>query len=248
MKWLLYFLIFCMLFSSAFAEPPFSQTNVEITPGSGIEIVVPKNEYFPIDESFTLHYHVFNGTGHVLTNETTVCYIHVYGVNNTHLIEEQLLMDSNLVDFYIDLNSSFASTARLIPYIVYCNNTFGEAGFFSSTIEIRDSLHSDELKNDWLAIIISLSVMTFLLYVPAVIMKDKKLKFIKGFFFLIAVGNTFVLGTYPFLITLNPGLPGSFKPVAIGLLSVNALCLIYFIWTYGAHLAMRIFKKTESED
>jgi F0F1-type ATP synthase assembly protein I len=96
----------------------------------------------------------------------------------------------------------------------------------------------------WISIVQSVALMTCLVAYLGMQIKDKDLEGVKGFMFLFAVVNAFMLGLIPLAITLNPHNPESFYPVAVGYLSVCALSFIAFIYYYGFnHLVMKILKK-----
>ena len=122
---LIFFFIFIILASAVFAVPPF----VEQSEGS-IFIEYPKNPSFEKGNTFPLHFHIFNSTGGELNTSQVYCYIHVYDNNNHHIIENDLLNDSNGIDKYITINSSISDNTGVYPYIVYCESDT-ETGFES---------------------------------------------------------------------------------------------------------------------
>lgn len=103
-------------------------------------------------------------------------------------------------------------------------------------------------KKMWNAIVLALLGMTALFFVGAVIIKDSRLKMMKGILFLLALVNTLFLGMLPFLISLNPYDSSTFYPVGVGFLSVNGLLIVFFIWIYALHLVGRAFNMTKYSD
>lgn len=103
-------------------------------------------------------------------------------------------------------------------------------------------------KKMWNAIVLALLGMTALFFVGAVIIKDSRLKMMKGILFLLALVNTLFLGMLPFLISLNPHDSSTFNPVGVGFLSVNGILIVFFIWIYALHLIGRAFDMTKYSD
>ena len=114
------------------------QPTVTIQSSSGsIQIVYPKNEYFLMNTNSKLHFHVHNTTNWLLTNLTTKCNFHLYNYTGNHVFEGYLPFDSNGMDFYFDLNTTYTNKAGEYPYLVYCN-TSKEAGFLSAEFVISN--------------------------------------------------------------------------------------------------------------
>jgi len=134
--------------------------------------------------------------------------------------------------------------------VYYINFTLGEGDYLiklcdGTTREVEVE-HGDE-DNMWLAIVISLCLMTFLMFVASAIIKNKELQPIKGLFFMLGVVHTLILGTLPFFIALNPYNSASFLPIALGYLSVNIITIILFIYLKGMGLIINIFKFMRSD-
>lgn len=153
---LLFFVFFLLVIPMVSSQPPF-QVSEET---SGINIAYPKNTYLLEDNNVTLHFHIYNSSGYVLTNDTTDCNIHVYNTTGNHVLEEDLLFDSNDVDFYIGLNTTFTSSRGFVPYLIYCNNSV-EAGFVSGSFLVAVSEDYDSEK--------SLLPVAMLILVPVIL-------------------------------------------------------------------------------
>lgn len=126
MLWLL------ILVSFVAAVPPFS---VVQTASDNLDIAYPKNPAFIQDQSFNLHFHVFNSSGFILKPNQATCIIHIYNASNNHLLERNMTGDSNGLEFVVNLNSTHSSRIGSYPYIVQCNTT-NEGGFVSTTYEV----------------------------------------------------------------------------------------------------------------
>ena len=109
----------------------------------------------------------------------------------------------------------------------------------------REIIVGGEDSNMWLAIIVCMGIMTALFLYISMMIREKDLKWIKVMFLGLGIVNAFLMGMYPLLISLNPKNAASFLPVAIGMLSVSGICLIYFIWSYGAYLVERFYNQEE---
>lgn len=116
-----------LLVVSVMAVPPVTQ--LAGTTGK-INIVFPKNNYYPTNSNFTLHFHVFNSTGHVVTDAD--CLFHMYNGSGSHIVEEYLGLDSNGVEYRYKIPNDLLKTPGVCTYIVQCNNTY-EAGWVSTS-------------------------------------------------------------------------------------------------------------------
>jgi len=106
-------------------------------PDSQLSIAVPQIEFYPIGKNFTLNFHVYNQTGFLQDNSSLICSFHLYNNRGVHLIETDLLFESDDMEFYIDLNSSVMTSVGLYSYIVSCNDSVN-AGFYTDSIEMND--------------------------------------------------------------------------------------------------------------
>ena len=125
--------------------------------------------------------------------------------------------------------------------IYYFNFTQEEGGYIielcdGSTREITVGM-DDQM--GWTAIVIAISVMTFIMILGAINIKEKKLEGLKALLFLLAITNGFILGMIPMAIALNVNDVSAFEPVTIGYFTFNAVCLIAFIWIYSMFLVRR---------
>ena len=168
--------------------------------------------------------------------EGATCNISVYQ-NNSRIVL-QLMQRSGLA-----YNYSMGSDLSIDTYVcvIECNLSN------SSFLGICDFEVTGD-KKMWNAIVLALLGMTALFFVGAVIIKDKRLRMIKGVLFLLALINTLFLGMLPFLISLNPYDSSTFYPVGVGFLSVNGILIILFIWVYAMHLVGRAFNMTKYKD
>jgi len=154
-KAFLVFLVFLVFVSFCHADPPFQQSFEE----AGISIDYPKNDYFLQGREIELHFHVFNSTGYILDNTTTSCLIHIYNETGDHVVEENLLMDSNGIDFYYLLPSTMTQERKDYAYILHCNNS-KQAGWISTTFTIgRGDYNESNIGGMPLAIIIAIPLI-----------------------------------------------------------------------------------------
>jgi len=153
-KGLILFVFLILIVPAVLAQQPAPFQESELP--TQLEIAVPKVEYIPESSVFDFHIHTFNSSGHIQSNSTTDCYIHIYNLTGNHILEEEMLFDSNNMDFYYELNTSFSSELGYLPYIVQCNNT-DEGGYASGDIPINNRTKINGLWSDnMLAIILSI--------------------------------------------------------------------------------------------
>ena len=156
---LIIFLFFMIIISSlCFAVPPFQSTQ-----DSGlIKIDVANNNYYKPEMTFKLHFHVFNSSGNLLTNTTTTCSTHLYNTRGSHIIEYNYNTpyESNLQEWYININSSLIFLEGTYPVLFYCNNS-KEAGSHREEFIITNSGFDTNYSNDFMTIIFSFIGLIF---------------------------------------------------------------------------------------
>lgn len=243
---ILLIILIILLSSVVYSAPPVTQIVTNI--GSNVlTIQYPKHDVYKFGtDPIKLHFHVFDSNSTEMKNDTTDCFIHIYDLDGSHIVERCLMsFDTNDHEWKFDLNTSIADHLGMYPYIVYCNNT--QKGFLSTSFLITNSGLQYDVFNTWLVIIIALSVMTLSFGLSSFLIKSDKLESIKALFFLLFVITALLLGATTYLITLNPNNAESFLPVAITYLSVTVLVIIYFIYTYGLYLIRRLFEKRKKD-
>jgi len=102
------------------AQPPFQETGGT----TGLEMRVPIYDYLMQDREFRLHTHVYNiSNGLLMNNDTTSCELHLYNSTGSHALEADMLFDSNLEDFYVNIGGSNFSILGDYSYIIGCNTS-----------------------------------------------------------------------------------------------------------------------------
>jgi len=149
-KRIVWVLMLLLLVATILAAPP--QASV-VSEAPELTIIYPKNDFFLADQNFTLHFHVFNSTGYMVNNETTECFIHIYNETGNHIVEADLLGDSNGIDFYNKPDPVLFSHIGEYGYIVQCNNS-QEAGFVSTSFLVARGSPTNSIGGNPLAAII----------------------------------------------------------------------------------------------
>jgi len=123
---LILFFILLVFTTSIYAAPPFQASES----GASLSIAVPHFSNFPQDNTLKFHIHVYNSTGFLLypNNNITSCYFHLYNQIGSHVLESNMLEDSNGQDYYIEIDPLPRAN---YGYIVWCNNS-QEAGFYAN--------------------------------------------------------------------------------------------------------------------
>ena len=144
-KIIIFGLALLLLVSTVMAAPPeFIQESAAL---GVLSISVPKPEFFVLGQAAHLHFHVFNGSGHKAYDQVN-CTIHLYNNSGKHILEQNLSRDGNLIDFYVDLNTSFTQTVGEIPYVVQCVDELSkQAGFFSGVFHVAKTGPSQNNEN-----------------------------------------------------------------------------------------------------
>ena len=159
--------------SFAQANPPTPQTTSEY--GKGIQIVYPKFNYIEYGTNFSFHIHAFNGTNHILTNETTNCTFHLYNSSGNHVLKQIMFFDDPF-DFEVIITPPIFKLGYF-SYIVQCQTYTAfqgnqEAGFVSDSFKVtmigEDDINKDTTAGLAITIFIIL-IAIFFLVIPFVV-------------------------------------------------------------------------------
>jgi len=116
--------------TSMIEAQPFTQ----VSPDNTLIIDYPKYEYWPANNTFYLNFHVSNVTDYNTLPGTT-CLVHLYLPNGKHVYQGWATMDSNNIDYKVDIDKGNFSTLGKHPYYISCNST-GQTGFVGGVIEV----------------------------------------------------------------------------------------------------------------
>ena len=248
MKQVLYLILVLVLCSFALAAPPFEQEL--FTGDTGLNVNINIMPYYQQGLPRWSVIHVFNqSNGMELTqysNPDLNCTMYLRDSQGFEIMRVIATPHNS----HWDLNGSSGGNNIIGDYAwtLVCNDDIAEiGGFASGFFKITNSGKEPDNNNYWLVIIIALSIMTVGLGFIGFMIKDKYLKKLKAFFFLLFVVNVLLLGCLPLLISLNPDTVTSFLGVAIGYFSVNLLVSLLFIYLYSFHLVTKVFK-SDCED
>jgi hypothetical protein len=97
---------------------------------NGLKIFAPTFSAVKYNETFKLHLHVSDvATGVQLSNTEADCYLHLYSMDGSHLLEATLGKDGNGVDHDFTINSgNFTEHGETNAYYIWCINTAGDLG------------------------------------------------------------------------------------------------------------------------
>lgn len=168
------------------AEPPF-QSSEDLT--NALKVVVPHKAAYEVDSNITMHFHVYNSTGYLVTSGHS-CYLHVYDNLDRHLFQRELTVSGNDYETYLDNLSRRGE----YPYVAWCNGT--QAGYSAASFVVTETGETESY--DWqigIAMLV-IGVLGFLVVMSMVIdksnifMRVAKMFFIMVSFFLtIAIMN-----------------------------------------------------------
>lgn len=115
------FVFLLLLATGVFAVSPHIQTSDSTT---GLVVEVPQFTFLQQNVTFALHTHVFNATnGLFVTNLTTSCYAHFYNNSGSHIVEEKMSFDSNLLEFELLIGGGNFTNQGEYGYIIFCNTS-----------------------------------------------------------------------------------------------------------------------------
>jgi hypothetical protein len=166
-------------------------------------IIYPKNQYFPQYSLSTLHFHVYNTSGHLQTTGTT-CSLHIYNTTGNHILEnESLLVDSNSKEFYYKISGKFTETIGEYSYLIACNNT-KEGGFVSTAYYISpNNILIQGVSGVPLAIIIILPMLLGFIFLLGSFFLGEEHNAIKIFLFIISIVPFFMSMNYGMITLIN---------------------------------------------
>lgn len=133
-KFFLIFLFMISFISLASAVAPATQINIG---DNGYEIEYPKYDYVAQDSSFDLYLHVFNRTDGSVVNYPT-CTLHFYNQTGGHIVESNFSLNSNNLEYTLNIDTGNFSTLGMRSYTMFCyndDNTLG--GFASGTLIVN---------------------------------------------------------------------------------------------------------------
>lgn len=123
MKRIMFFLILLVLASNVYGVKPV--TNVFIPTDQGIVIHYPFISDIELDQSVSLHFHLFNiSSGLPLTDQKEDCYFHLYNSTGSHIYTyhtNYLLTEQ--FDYEVKLDGNNFSKVGHYSYIFQCNST-----------------------------------------------------------------------------------------------------------------------------
>lgn len=210
---ILLFIPFC------FAVKPIQTTENTLT---GLNIIYPKFDFFPLNTNSKLHFHVYNSTFFLLKNTTTSCNLHLYNSTGNHIFETYIPFDSNEMEFYFDLNTTYSQHKGNYGLLIYCNNS-REAGFVSESFTIG---YEPESSGFPLGIIILVPMLLALMLLIGSFFLGEEHTALKIFLF--------VLSFIPFFISMNYGLVVLIKyfnfPILENLVSSHVYWITLFLF------------------
>ena len=159
-KFFFFIIVFLILLNIAFAQPPF-QESASFTI-KGLVIEAPVYDVIPLNKNYSFHFHVFNQSNGVsFDNSTTNCFMHIYDYQTgLHLLEQNAVMDSNGVDFEVNINDSLFSKEGTYFRVMQCNHST-EGGFLGIQFKVGYSLRNPSIQD---AMINSLLVILFVIF------------------------------------------------------------------------------------
>jgi len=129
-------LIMIVMISVVGAAPPFVQ---ESTGTGGLEIKTGFPEVLKQEMAHDFYIHVFNTSDGAFMIEDTSCYFHVYNTSGQHIFEGNDSTASHTFDYEFSLDGNNFTKEGIYQYIVQCNDTVGQGGFFASSFIVTPS-------------------------------------------------------------------------------------------------------------
>lgn len=148
-----YILMIFMILLTTFVYAKPVEVIQESQPGS-LSIAFPSDTNFQINSPFKIHFHLYNSTGSlVLLDQGEYCTFHLYNNTNNHILEENLTLDSNQIDYHT--SEITISEKGDYPFLLFCDTTLSQDGFIASEIRISE----DGQEHDDSSVFIAVAVL-----------------------------------------------------------------------------------------
>ena len=244
-KIFLFFFLISILSSFVFAQPPFEPQISGCASEAGT-IMFSLQEAIPKDSNFNLYFHLYNSTGHLILNNISDCYVHIYDPETGEIIlDKKLNKTLDGIDHETNISGILTNRYFSYPLNIWCNSTNNQAAFLSSFYTITNTGRDDPNSGEkWLVISLCLFFMTALLGFITFIIKDDRLYPIKMLFFILTVTNTLILGILAYLVSLNPFDVISYQKLGLGYASINIIVLLGFLYNYYFVGFGKIFRRS----
>lgn len=133
----LIFLVLILSMGVVAAVPPFQTSS-----GTDVGLVLrtPVLEHLQINETINSHMHIFNLTNDLpITPSAAVdCNIHLYNSVGTHLLQKKYGIDSNGLEYVLEITGGNFSATGMYSFIIWCNSTT-EGGFVSGGFDVTEN-------------------------------------------------------------------------------------------------------------
>jgi len=165
MKRTILFILFLFLLATGVLAVPPQQF---VPQSESLEIAFPKFDEYKLNDVEDFHFHIYNASGYLQTNDTVDCFIHIYDKQGNHVVEaDTMFCENNHVDFEWKFNNTAINKPGYYTYIVWCNNSF-QGGFLSAEFEMVYNTTEELKKYETVGVNDStqgISIMLFLLFV-----------------------------------------------------------------------------------
>lgn len=179
-------LFFTLLLPLAiFAQPPFQTSDLS----TQLNVVFPKLETYAVNQSATVHFHVFDVDGLPLDNTTISCYFHLYNGSDMHIYSQQMVYD--VTEFEAALNTSLLSRVGEYPYTAFCyNSTIG--GYASGSFLVATDGVTETVPFSWVLLSFLPILFGFLIVVGARLFDPLEHWILHVTAYLLSIVSTFV--------------------------------------------------------
>ncbi len=137
-KYTIIYLLFLFLFLLSFTSAGFfpsssSKTQINVYAEQGLDVTYPKFNYIQNNYSFDLFIHVYNkSTGKDISKDVDFCTLHLYDINGTHTLLQNLTYNSSYGDLYLHIDGKNFTNFGTHAFNIYCESN--EIGGFANGI------------------------------------------------------------------------------------------------------------------
>ena len=130
------------------------------------EIAVPFIPYLAYHSEHEFDIHVYNESGFVQSAPDVACYFHLYNSSGAHTVLEEMVFDSDNLDYSLKVDGEVLNEKRIYATIIICNNT-QKSGYVAFDFQVTED-GNEPVRKDWFNLLVYtvlfLLILTCLLF------------------------------------------------------------------------------------
>lgn len=243
----LFFIFLLLTFSiSVFAQPPGQVLG-------DLQLIYPKQDIFRVGDDINLHVHAYNSLNQLMNITSYDCYIHIYGIDGNHEVEDEMDDDSNWIDKEYTFNATYHEDTGYHSYNIFCN-TSNEQGAVSEVFLF--TYNGEEINDNWLPLLLVFITVMFGSFwlsnnikaspKPKAKFSERIMLFMKMIYYYYGYAHFLFISIIALLMSLSKNI-SNYQDIFILYLGCNVLLAVMFIWYKSWELGQKSLEVTFSE-